>query len=1700
MSMEKIADYQILKKLDETPDSTVYQGKKENENTTVIIKVLKTRYPSPSDVARFKQEFELIKNPEITGIVQTYDFLEYDKKFALILEDFPGTSLKRIIPEKIDIPYFLDIAIHLAHILGKLHKKNIIHKNIKPHSVSINRESGEIKITDFGICSILTNSNTIEESLYYMSPEQTGRMNRDVDYRTDLYSLGITFYEMLTRDVPFKSKDPMELIYSHIAREPESPVKKNNSVPEVLSNIIMKLLAKTAEERYQNSFGLLADLKECHAQLTSNGTIKSFELGMKDIPVMFSIPRILIGREKEIKEIMEAYDRVVGGADELLYIIGPAGIGKSALINEIKNHIALKKGYFCSGKYDQLTKGTPYTAIIQAFRELANQILAENEETIRLLKENLLKALGPNGKVITEIIPDVELIIGKQPNLPELGPDESQNRFRLVFKNFIKVFCNPAHPVVIFLDDIHWAEPASFEIASLILTDPEIKYIFVIAAYREDEVDENHLIIITQQFIKQMKEVSVKNILLDPLDTARVNSLISNLFRCTEERSLPLAELIHKKTNGNPFFINRFLNNLHQENMLELDPALGWKWDIEKIREMPVTDNVVKLLTEKITGFNEETRNLVKTCACIGNRFDLATASTIANRSIDETLALLTGAAREGIFHVSGDLYMFFHDRIRETVYSLIPEEEKVKIHFRIGTILLEKSPKKVVPDDIFSIVNNLNYGAALLSSEKKKINLAELNLIAAEKAKKTSAYFSAVEYLTTAAGLLPNDRWINYYKRTYAIYKERIECEYLNRNFEGAETLFKEVIKKAKSNVDKADILIIMILLYTNMGKLKKAITLGISGLKMFGISLPFAPNQASILEELVKVKWKLAGKKIEDLLNNPEMKDEEKLAANNLLVTIGTPAIYISTNLSALIILKCLNLQLKYGNSKHSAISFIAIGNITGSWLGDFDSGYKFGKLALDLNKKMDDRISRCKVEFAFAWYIQHTKEHARNCVALYKDAYRHALEAGDMIYAGHSINLSYMSRFMIGENIGTILEELKTHHDLLQSIKDPFVYENYLDNIQLLSNLSGLTYNRYTLNSDGYDEDKKLQLIRKNPNKLYLFNFLYYKMFSSFFNEKFSDCLTYILEMESIADIGKGVFHYADFYIFYSLTLAALYPAASSKNKKKYWKKISRNQEKTKKWAENCPENFIHKYYLIEAERARISGQYWEAGELYKRSIETAKEHNFIHIEGAAAELAARFYLDMGFEDFAIPYITEAYDCYLRWGLVYKTSDLKERYSGYFGDRSPASSMPNLDISTIIKTSEALSGEIYLGSLLKKIMELLIENAGARIAYLILKNEEDGKLYIEAEGKIDEEISVLQGIPFTESSEFPSSIVNYVYKTGENVVVHDAHNDSKYGNNPYILAHKPKSILCAPIRHKAKVTGIAYLENDLTANAFTPERLRIGQVLLSQAAISIENSHLSALREDIARTKTQIEIAANIQSALVPEQPSIDGYDITAYMKPAENVGGDYYDIINMEEQDWVIIGDVAGHGVLAGLVMMMIQTSIQVLISEFPGIKPSELLRIVNKGVKNNIENIAQDKYMTITALSFNKEGRVIFSGLHLDLFVYRASTETVERVETDGLWLSYWDLGRPNDINHELLLNHGDVLLLHTDGITEARDLKNNQFSEERLMGILKQSGFRSTVKIRDAILKKLEGYSTTDDVTMVILKREDSAQ
>jgi len=1763
-----LSGYQILEKIYEGVRTVVYRAKKDGYREPVIIKIIKYDYPSLEQITNLRQEFIITQNLECEGIVKTYNLENYQNSLALILEDFGGLSLYHFMAaNNLSITELLRVAIALSKTLIYLHQLPIIHKDIKPSNIIINPATGKVKVTDFSISSRLelknqsiSNPNLLEGTLAYMSPEQTGRMNRAIDYRTDFYSLGVTFYEMLTNQLPFNTTDPMELVYCHIAKQPVPP-KEVAEIPQAVSDIVMKLLAKNAEDRYQSAAGLKFDLETCLQQLQTTGKIENFPIGQRDRGNQLLIPQKLYGRETEVQILLDAFGRVSLGATEMMLVSGYSGIGKTSIVNEVHKPIVAARGYFIAGKFDQFKRNIPYAAFIQAFQELVRQLLTESSEQIAIWKENLLKALDNNGQVIIEVIPEVELIIGKQLEVPQLGSSESQNRFNRVFQQFIRVFCQPEHPLVIFLDDLQWADSASLKLIQLLVSDPDSKYLLTIGAYRDNEVSPVHPLIQTIEKIQETETV-VNNITIQALALDSVNQLIADTLDASvnSDEIKVFSELLFNKTQGNPFFLTQLLKTLYSENLLVYQVDTDrWEWDIQQIQAIGIADfNIVELVARNIRKLPKTTQKSLKLAACIGNQFNLEVLSIVNEESNIATAAHLWEALQAGLILPLSENYKiplvfaqeelasirdikvdykFLHDRVQQAAYSLIPESEKKATHLKIGQLLLNNTTEQERKDNIFALVNQLNFGTDLLTNQSEKDELAELNLIAGQKAKAATAYEAAVNYLNVGIELLSQDSWESRYDLTFNFYLEAAEAEYLNANLERAGILCDRALQKAKTILEQVKLSELKIRLNLAKNQIQSALDIGLQVLEMLGVTLSQSPPQELNIEELA---------------NLPEMSDRYRLAAMQILILIWPPACFGSSAMALPILYTMIELSIQYGNSLVSIYAYSIYGSLISWLIPDIDSGYKLSQISLQLLARLNAKEFLSKVFVNVFISNHHQKEPLATTIDPLLQAINNGLEVGDIEYACHAADYYCSHLFFKGEHLDYVQEQQKNYSDLTAKLSQE--HQLYLIKIigQLVANLMARADNKLLLIGDMLNEEETIAYLQSINNTIALFRVFFAKTMLCYLFQDYAMAIEHGITGVNYSTMLHSNFSFSEHIFYYSLALLAQYFQENSGDESKqqqYLKQVEENQQKMKYWASHCPANYQHKYDLVEAEKARVLGQSFSAMEYYDLAIDGAKENGYIHHEALANELAAEFYLTLGRQKVARTYMIEGYYAYICWGAKAKVKDLEERYSELLASvvgrknslpsgrdetivqtkttvSSTSSSVAKeLDLSTIIKASQALSGEVNLDKLLSNLMQVLLENAGAEKFYFLLPNPA-GKWKIEAQ--CTGERSQLISNSATENQVIPISLVNYVERTQETLAIDDATTETRFASDPYIIQQRPKSILCSPLINQGKLVGILYLENNLTAGAFTRDRLEVLNIISAQAAISIENARLyqtleekvqqrtaqlaqanqeisglnNKLKAENIRLSAELEVTKRLQQMILPKQSELDkikGLEIAGYMQPADEVGGDYYDVLTQNDKVKISIGDVTGHGLESGVLMIMAQTAVRTL-QQMNETDPVKFLDVLNRTLYANIERIDSSRNMTLALLDY-QDSNFTLSGQHEEIIVVRTDGN-IERIDTMELG---FPVGLEEDIaafvsQVQVHLNPGDVVVLYTDGITEAVNINKVYYGIERLCQVAQENRHKTAEEIRQAVIDHLrqhiDKHKVCDDITLVVLKQK----
>ncbi|QFS48617.1 AAA family ATPase [Nostoc sphaeroides] len=1481
--MIALPGFQIVTLLKAGVKAVIYRGIRVKDQCPVIIKGLRKEQCTPNNIEQLKHEYAIAQRLNTAAVVKAYALEMHQGIPYLIMEDFEARSLDQLLDQFQQPVPFLKIAIEITSKLAQIHTHHIVHKDIKPQNILINLETNQVKIADFGIATFIpyqqqmvSSSSQIEGSLPYLSPEQTGRMNRGIDHRSDLYSLGITFYEMLTGQLPFQGKDPLEWVHCHIAKSPPSPKKLNSDIPQILCDIIIKLLSKVAEQRYQSALGLQFDLERCLKELETTGEIQSFILGEQDISERFQIPQKLYGREPEIIKLLQAFERIISqGKPELVLVSGYAGVGKSSLVKEIHKPIVRERGVFISGKFDQYKRDIPYSTIVQAFQTLVRQILTQSEARLATWKKRIQAALGNNGRLIADVIPEVELIVGEQPPIPELGPAESQNRFNLVFQNFISVFAQKEHPLTVFLDDMQWADSATLNLIQTVITGSSIQYLCFILAYRDNEVDVVHPFSLMMEKVYQYG-ARITEIILTPLNLVYVNQLIADTLHSSVEQVEPLAQLILQKTDGNPFFVNEFLKTLHQENLLIFNPlqsptAKGgqrgikgeWQWNLTQIEAQGITDNIVSLMIGRLQKLPAATQQVLKLASCIGNRFDLEVLAIVGEQSIEETANALVDAILRGlIIPIESDetahkSYRFYHDRVQQAAYSLIADESKSAVHLKIGRLLLENASHEQVNEQIFDLVNQLNFAVVLIIEQTEKDELLRLNLIAAKKAKASTAYTPAKKFFSVAMNLLAENCWIEQYEQTFTLFRELAECEFLTGNLVQAEELFKILFIKAASSMDKSNIYMLQIRLYQVAGRYEEALTLGLEALKLFGVTFPNTNEevQGAIAIEKNQVLTNLGNRQVSDLINAIVIEDPNIKTVISLLTTLGPPTYLGRPDLFPLVVLKAVNYSLKFGNTEDSCFAYSMYAMLLVSIFHDIPTGYAFSEMTIQLNEKLHDLKLRGVVLHIHGSHINVWRNHIATDIPFLERGFIGCVEVGDVTMANYNGYQGSWQIIQLGFPLAETYKSLEKYIAFARQSKHETVYQTIKLQQMLLMNLRGLTHQNMTLSNDDFDELSALSIITDAGFVSGIIFYYIIKLIMFFTYEKYCEAFNSALELSNFPVNTLALPIETDYILYYSLTLTALYPRVSYQEQEQFLETLKSHQQQLQYWANHCPANFLHKSQLVAAEIARIENRDLEAMRLYEQSIASAREQEFVQYEALANELGAKFYVERNFELIAKTYLQEAKNAYVRWEASAKVKHLEESYPQLLSQQQLVSNGTffstgeHLDFLSVVKASQTISSEIVFSRLLKTLMQIVIEQAGAEIGYLLLEYEQNLAIAVEAKFNPQaEKLNVYRPVLDGEISQvIPQSMLNYVQRTQETVILQNATEQNLFSKDEYIIRKQPKSVLCLPIALQSKLVGILYLENNLISSAFTQDKLSVLEILTVQIAISLENARL-------------------------------------------------------------------------------------------------------------------------------------------------------------------------------------------------------------------------------------------------------------
>jgi PAS domain S-box-containing protein len=1481
-----IPGYQLTEVLQSDANVVIRRGIRESDRAPVLVKTIQAAYPSLDAIASFRYEYSLLRSLDLPGVTRVYALEELPQSPALILEDFGAVPLAQLIQqEPLDLPQFLTIGLQLAETLAQLHQARIIHKNLRSRNIWVHPVTSQVKIDDFSIATRLSyerqtsrSPQLLEGTLAYLSPEQSGRMNRLIDFRSDFYSLGVVFYEMLTGQLPFQAIDPLELVHCHIARTPTPPQLLNPDLPRAVADIVLKLLAKTAEDRYQNALGLKADLEICWQQLQTYGDVTPFLIGQLDHYSQFLIPQKLYGREAEVKLLLETFDRVgQTGRSELVLVSGYSGVGKSSLVSEIHKPMAQSarlatpgvRGYFIRGKFDQFKRNIPYAALVQALQDLLQQLLTEPDDRIAGWREALTVALGVNGQVIVDVIPELERIIGPQPPVPQLGPTDAQNRFNRVFQQFIQVFCQPAQPLVLFLDDLQWVDLASLHLIQLLLSDRDLQSLLLIGAYRDHEVSPVHPLMQTLEALETV-DIPITNIVLQPLQPTHVSQLLQETLRT--EAVQPFAELVHCKTQGNPFFLIQLLRSLHQEGLIWFDFASGcWQWHLDRLSTITITENVVELMVSQIQKLSASTQEVLKLAACVGDRFTLDVLSLVNQKSLSETALELWEALQVGLvlpldqsYKVPLTLnetngatpdslpvpYRFLHDRVQQAAYTLIPEADRQQTHLKIGQLLLQQPSER--EDVLFEVVNHLNIGSCLLTETAQRHELARLNLLAGQKAIAATAYEPATRYLRSGLSLLDAAAWEMEYDLALMLYTEATAAEFCTGHFAEAAMLAEVVLRQAKTVLDKVKVYETQIQFCISQNRLKDAIAIDLDVLRQMGITLrQTAPP--------VLTRQYPDSRTIAHLRQLPEMTDCHQLAAMRIFRAAAPPTYFADPDCFTAIIFTMVDYCLLHGNSALAAYAYACYGLILAGAMGEIEAGYESCLFALQLLERYDAKDVKAQVYEIFNGHVRHWKEPLSAVLADMLVGIQSGLEVGQMQYTAYIAAFYCSVVFFTGDSLENVAEKQDQAIELLDRLKTEISSDYGRIWRQLVANLRGRSPDWLELVGRYFNAGDRYNVMQAAGSRTSLFSLHLARGMLLYLQRNNAAAIAEFTAAELYIQSVMGMMNVSVHNFYTSLTLLALYPTTDSSAQPTLLQRVQKQQRSLQEFADHAPCNHLAKYQLVEAEKARVLGDWNRASEYYDQAIATARTQRNFSEEALANELAAEFYLQWGRNRLAKDYLTDAYYGYLRWGAIAKVDALTQRYPDLLAELNRSATTPakttqitvsasgsTLDLATVIKVSQLFTGEIIFDRLLNQLMSCLLENAGATSGALLLKQAEE--LMLVADTSIGQASAIVTPEqPLESCTHLAIPLIQYVARSQTPLVLNDATQEQLFVSDLYLSQRQPKSILCLPMIYQNALRGVLYLENNLAQGAFTSQHLELLSLLSAQIAISLENASL-------------------------------------------------------------------------------------------------------------------------------------------------------------------------------------------------------------------------------------------------------------
>ncbi len=1769
-----------------TQDFTLLRIQREGERRDCLYKINN----APHSASTLAYEYALMRDATLPCMPIVLGIEELRGELALMMElpkslengfrtmrdvckkqrSFASSSHRK---NALNIGQILDLMRICTAGIEELHKAGIVHTALMPEHILCSLHAVEpSSILDFADISLIHFVYALQKEgeeakrkaelyhplntapdadLRYIAPEQTGRVNRDVDYRTDLYALGCIFYEILAGKAPFEEgtlySDTLAMLHAHVAVEPIPPHGVNDSVPEELSCLVMKLLRKNPDERYQSAEGLRRELEGCLELWRNKASLQGFAAGSKDRSDTFRISQKLIGREKESTLLREVFEKAARGKPHLVLLGGYAGAGKTALVRELQKNITARSqlysndifpnGIFLSGKFDQVKHNIPYSALLQCMEDFATQVVSESARAVETWKDRIGKALGNNGSVLTDAFPALERILGEQPPVQDVGAQEAQNRFRLVMESFFGVLACAEHPLVVFLDDMQWADTATISLLANIVKASVDAPLLVICAFRSNEADERDLFLQTALHLES-EGIAVLRTELGALSEEDVQVMVAETLASKPDEIKDLAHSVYEKTEGNPLFLVQLLQSLHRAGAIWFDRAtFAWKWRNEAVSSASIADNVVDLMTQRLRELFPETQRIVQLAASVGNRFETDILSIISETSPKTVLEGLHRAEQVGLIQSleagnnnEKSRFAFVHDRVQQAGYGMIPEAERNTLHLSIARLLQRKLTNEEREERLFDLTGHYNKALSLLRDDNEREAVAILNLTAARKAKRSAVYGAAAEYIEVFRELTHDVFWQTHYDMMREASIIGAEVGYATENSALLEFHSTLLMQYGRTLIDRVQGEKVRIEAYSAQGRYAEAVAVGKYILSMFGVVLPNNPTKLSALLYLLKLRNSIALLQKHPNAGQERTPSGEQQEVMNILMRFTVPAIAVAQNLLPAIVYHACAVSLKHGLVANSGYFLFIAGIIMRSLFSNHilaDHCLKAGIYYAQRNGEEHPDVLRGQVSYAATagyWYSP-PSENMRQIVEWEHKLFAVGVEEEATYCALHYSAEGLQSSLPLSELTAKVREKISVVHKKRVEISI-YAAELWYQVIMRLQESMPKRGGFTTLDGEFFLEKDRFRTCEEKNNFLILGYSYCHKIHLAVLSHQFSKAVDFFRQFNKYKDTGtvSSLYHWQHLY------LGLAYSSLVKQGEKRYWGQFKRVLKIVRRWA-GWSKMFHHRYQCLQAELLmhnsfKHDGNTDEAESWFQKAIASAQSYGFLGDKALIAERAGIWFHHIGNAAKAREYLRTAYSFYGEWGAFALQAMMREQYTEYVGDilennvkASPKlaseggvslSSAQTFDMLAVMKSSQAIAGEIDFARLLEKMLRVTAESSGAQ-RVVLLRNEhsrKEAELIVEAELKTSGDVVVLKNIPLAAHNLLPKSVIEHSAVHRETVILRHAAVEGGYANNSYLSANHIKSVLSLPILNQGKLVGVLYAENNLMEDAFTGDRVQILTMLSSQMAISIENALLVESMTKMERLKKEMEMAAEVQLQMLPKEfPEIPGYEIAAFLSMAEEAGGDFYDVLPLGKARYLlVIGDVSGKGMPAALFMSAMVNTVRtqvkyLMLAEVEEFSPKRILEIANAMAR---QSMTRRNFVTMMAAVLDAEKHTLtFSTAgHDPAMKWNPAERSLEQLRTDGIACNFGseDVFAAKTGEITIAIERGAMVFWNTDGITEAKNERTEEFRNERYWSAIMDIEPKTRVQTAlERIVDRVRAFQGTkaqyDDMTLLAIKR-----